>query len=214
MSRSELRKVFDKFLNEYVIEKNNDFKGNVLAAFIRGNCCAPQIVRNAIGSTDEVYKIKGSVGQSTWVGVPWLAVMNTEITESAQRGVYVVYLLSEDGNTLYLTLNQGGKDVKESVGNKQIEAEKKLRKRASEFREMLERAPEFREMLDNKDFHSDDNIDLRTKGDLGRLYEAGTIFYREYKKGKIPDEERLQKDLQDTVKIYEHYKMEFKKNCK
>ena len=53
------------------------------------------------------YVVTGSVGQGNWAAVPWLAIMNKDITTSTQRGYYIVYLFSEDMERLYLTLAQG-----------------------------------------------------------------------------------------------------------
>lgn len=61
------------------------------------------IMRGAIN--DNNYKVKGSVGAGRWTDVPWIAVFDKRITMSAQRGVYIVYLLNKDTKTLYLTLN-------------------------------------------------------------------------------------------------------------
>ena len=53
-----------------------------------------------------IYIIKGSIGQGNWANVPWVSIYDKRITTSAIEGVYIVYLLSEDGEILYLTLNQ------------------------------------------------------------------------------------------------------------
>ena len=37
-----------------------------------------------------------SVGQGNWGAVPWIALLNTRITESTQEGVYVVFLITND----------------------------------------------------------------------------------------------------------------------
>ena len=53
------------------------------------------------------YVVTGSIGQGNWAAVPWLAIMNKDITKSTQSGYYIVYLFSEDMERLYLTLAQG-----------------------------------------------------------------------------------------------------------
>ena len=59
----------------------------------------------------DVYKVKGSVGAGRWTDVPWIAVFDKRITTSAQKGVYIVYLLNKDTKELFLTLNQGATDI-------------------------------------------------------------------------------------------------------
>ena len=67
---------------------------------------------------NETYLVKGSIGQGNWAAVPWICIFDKRVTTSAQRGVYIVYLLSEDGNTLYLTLNQGCTNYINSLGKR------------------------------------------------------------------------------------------------
>ncbi|MGH1276645.1 MrcB family domain-containing protein [Bacillus cereus] len=38
---------------------------------------------------------------------PWISIFDKEITETAQKGVYVVYLVRKDLQGFYLSLNQG-----------------------------------------------------------------------------------------------------------
>ena len=40
------------------------------------------------------YSVVGSYGKGRWTGVPWIAVFDTRITNSAQKGVYIVYFKS------------------------------------------------------------------------------------------------------------------------
>lgn len=37
-----------------------------------------------------------------------------------------------------------------------------------------------------------------------KKYSQATILYKEYKKGQVPPEEELEKDLQNIMKIYEY----------
>ena len=57
-------------------------------------------------------KVKGSCGAGTWTRYPWIAIYNEKITTTIQRGVYIVYLFSEDMSRVYLTLNQGCTNLK------------------------------------------------------------------------------------------------------
>jgi len=53
------------------------------------------IVSELEGLVDQrIYKVKGSVGQSSLTGIPWLSVMDKNITESTQGGFYISYLFS------------------------------------------------------------------------------------------------------------------------
>lgn len=63
-------------------------------------------------------KVKGSCGAGTWTRYPWIAIYNEKITTTIQRGVYIVYLFSEDMSRVYLTLNQGCTNLKKDLGTK------------------------------------------------------------------------------------------------
>lgn len=108
---SNLQKLFKRFMDEYDTEliaarRDEDFKrpfGKLVRRDITSLIDA-QLQAN-------IYKVKGSVGAGRWTDVPWIAVFDKRITTSAQRGVYIVYLLNKDTKELYLTLNQGATDV-------------------------------------------------------------------------------------------------------
>jgi len=39
--------------------------------------------------------------------IPWLAIVDPDVTTTAQRGIFVVYLFAADLARVYLTVNQG-----------------------------------------------------------------------------------------------------------
>ena len=55
----------------------------------------------------ETYKIKGSIGQGRITQCPWIAIMHADETQTTQKGVYIVFLFSEDLKRIYITLAQG-----------------------------------------------------------------------------------------------------------
>ena len=55
----------------------------------------------------ETYKIKGSIGQGRITKCPWIAIMNKNVTTSTQKGVYLVFLFSDDLQRIYFQLGQG-----------------------------------------------------------------------------------------------------------
>jgi len=48
------------------------------------------------------YMFAGSDGQGNILRAPWFATLNLEVTDSATKGYYLVYLLSADLKTLVL----------------------------------------------------------------------------------------------------------------
>lgn len=67
-----------------------------------------------------------------------MAVFNKEITESAQRGYFIVYLFREDMEGVYLSLNQGMNEIRIETSNND-EAKQILKARASKFRDKLKK---------------------------------------------------------------------------
>lgn len=179
-----------RFIKEYPIEKENKFAGNDFGKYIRTT------VKNNIANIidDENYIVKGSVGQGNWAGVPWVAIFDKDVTDSAQKGEYIVYLLSADEETLYLTFNQGCTELASQHGKtKAIEI-------------MREKVADVRARVDGRGF-STDPIDLASPGDdKALMYEEGTYFSKAYKVYAIPDEEELRDDLMKMLEIYEDVK--------
>lgn len=178
-----------KILNEYQSAKSQPF---VKHPFIKYICTSvPDEINKILNNTR--YIVKGSVGQGNWAIVPWVAIFDEKITNKAGKGVYIVYLLSADGNTLYLTLNQGCTELKNKYGKN--EAVKKMRDVANECIKEL----------DSKGFLSDEKINLHCDKGLGYLYEKGTIFYKGYQKNNVPSEQILRTDLEKMIQIYQDY---------
>ena len=189
----QLTEILNYFLEDYIPGKNQIFGKD---ASIYNSICdvAPQKIYEAQLVDSKEYKVVGSVGQGNWAKVPWVAIFRKDITLSAQNGVYIVYLLSSDGNSLYLTLNQGVTEAgKNSTASETIRA-------------LRENAARISAQLNNRSFLSDENINLGNDiTDLGRKYQKGTIFYKKYSKQNIPSEEILQDDLKNMLDIYQEY---------
>jgi len=104
-----------EILENYFKEKENTFKGNALAHKIRN--AYPKSIENII-SDKERYKIDGSPGKGRWSNIPWIAIFDKLITNSAQSGYYPVFLFKADMSGVYLSLNQGVTEIKETYKKK------------------------------------------------------------------------------------------------
>jgi hypothetical protein len=182
-----LSELFEKILREYPICKDKEtFSGNPLAMLVRRDL--PNII-NTTGVLGVHHIIRGSVGQGKWANVPWVAIMDTRLTTTTQRGIYIVYLFAENGSSLYLTLNQGCTDI----------ILKKGRKYAN--KEMVDTADKVRMMIPTPGgFSSTNTISLGND-----FYENGCIFYKQYRVGSIPDDETLVTDLRVLLDAYARY---------
>jgi len=159
----------------------------------------PQIISSFEFVKTDKYEIKGSVGIGNWTKVPWIAIMDKSITSTPQKGIYVVYLFSKDMEKLYLTLNQGSESL--------VREERKPGARNI----LISRVRQIRQQINANGFFADDNIKLGND-----LYEAGCIFYKEYRKDNLPNDDTLREDLRKMIEIYaqvaERYKQLFQQD--
>jgi hypothetical protein len=148
---------------------------------------------SAVQSRPDI-KIKWSVGQGNWVGVPHISFLDQKETTTTQRGVYGVFLFRDDLSGVYLTLNQGVTEFTKQYPRS--EARRILRDRANRFGLLVID-------LKNSGFAIDANIDLRTEGELGLDYEASTIAYKFYARDSVPSDGEISADLNSLLKGYD-----------
>jgi hypothetical protein len=149
------------------------------------------------------HSVKGSTGVGGLPFVPWVAVFDPDETETAQRGMYVVYLFSADKTRLYLSLNQGTDDLKNTgragreASGTVLSTPQLLRTQADAIRSRL--APERLAGLLNQ-------IDLLAPRDKQRPrnYEAANIVAKVYDTSRLPPDSQLQQDLEQFIDLYGH----------
>ena len=188
----KMQEMINKILNEYVACKKQTFAGHSMGIFFRNEI--PNGIYNTGIVDSKDYLITGSVGQGNWATVPWVCIFDRAITTSATKGVYIVYLLAKDGNTLYLTFNQGCTKIREKNSKKDT------------IKIMRQNAAQIAAKIDSRGFATDEDIDLGNGlTELAELYQKGTIFYKAYRKGNVPSESELQEDLAKMMDIYREY---------
>ena len=201
-----LREEFAKFINEYSeiyaeVNKTQNYR-HPFGSFIRNDI--PTEIRRKGDIDQSKYIVKGSNGAGRWTTVPWIAIFDRRITESAQRGVYLVYLLNKDKKELYLTLNQGATDVSQNgasgndgklaftgvTGSSNAKSLAKLRSNAVHIQGVVGSVP----------FATDELIKCGAPN-----YDAGAVCYKKYTLDNLPDEKVLLEDLKEFVAIYSRY---------
>lgn len=195
-----------RFINEYTkvfddVTKSQDFK-HPFGSFIRRDI-TEEIRKNASLDQNQ-YIIKGSCGAGRWTPVPWIAVFDKRITTSAQRGVYIVYLLNKDKKELYLTLNQGATDVSQDGAT---EKDGKLAftgiagsSNAKSLAKLKEKAKEIRKIIGHIPFETDEDIKCGAAN-----YDAGAVCYKKYTLDNLPEDETLFEDQRAFVALYAQY---------
>lgn len=180
---SNLREKFLTVMNEYLEARRESFAGHKLGSFVR-NEMTTEITRLPFVD-DNQYIVTGSVGQGNWAAVPWLAIMNKDITTSTQRGYYIVYLFSEDMKRLYLTMAQGVTETSKD----------EMEKIKSEIRQHIHMS---------KKIKKDDDIFLGTSS-KAKGYANSTAAHIAYDVDQMPSEAELVEDLKEMLRYYEGY---------
>lgn len=184
-----MRHSIERILREYKIAKTEPIAGHPLAKLVTKSL--PEYIIGLVKAPTR-YKVEGSAGKGNWAGCPWISVFDISITESAQSGYYPVYLFREDMTGVYLSLNQGVTDIRETHKEN---PKKVLQIRAADYRAQIgslpTRLPET-------------EIDLRSgQSNLASFYEPGNICARFYSAEALPTEDELIADLRDLLTTYQ-----------
>lgn len=200
---NSLHTMFSRLMNEYDTELSlaraqNNYK-RPFGALVRHDIT--EHIKQFIDN--DIYLVKGSVGVGRWTDVPWIAVFDRRITESAQKGIYIVYLLNKDSKTLFLTLNQGATDVAQGGGSENGRlaftgiATSSGPKTTTQLKE---RAKALQAQLTMPIGASKDSIDSGSPA-----YDAGCVFSKAYMQDTLPDDQTLIADLQAFIEVYKSY---------
>ena len=184
-----LNAALTRLLEEYPKEIGTTFTGNPLADYVRNEI--PNYIKEIIDNNDR-YVIHGSVGQGNWARIPWIAIFDRLITDTAQRGYYIVYLAREDFHGAYLSLNQGVTSIREQYG---AEAKHALKIRAKDFIARLGG-------IDSNYIQGPIELKASQASSLGAYYEAGSICAKFYEVDNIPNDEVLENDLKQMLEYY------------
>lgn len=149
------------------------------------------------------YRVKKSGVAVNLPVIPWISILNPELTTTTQAGLYVVYLYSADMKKLFLSMNQGytrHAEVAEDQGLKgKAKRERACETLRTEALDLLAGLQE-RELVPDRNIAT---INLGADGDLPRGYEAGHIVGFEYSFINFPTDDVLQSDLDAMFTIYD-----------
>ncbi|MBK1811537.1 DUF3578 domain-containing protein [Clostridium sp. YIM B02505] len=180
---------FKNIAKNYLIEAKNDFSNNPIAKMIVREL--PKLILNRANINSSNYLVSGSAGKGQFAEIPWIAVLKKSITETATKGVYLVYLFTADMKGLYLSLNQGFTYFKNEIGSKGAKTE--IEKVSKYLLDICNTIPS----------NYRNSIDLKAVGPLGKGYMAGHIAGVYYDLNKIPDDNKLMDDLRNMMSVYE-----------
>lgn len=180
-------------LDEFAIEQRTPFekKPKLWAAM--------NAVKDRLESFDAVQSrphifCQWSLGAGNWLKIPWIALFDDRVTRSAQSGIYFVLLVSEDLSRVYLTLNQGATEVKNSHGLAGARAV--LAQTASHCRKFLQK-------LDTSLLSLENDVDLLTEHKNSKLYEVGAIAHALYEPIEGMSDQEVEQQLEQLLSAYE-----------
>jgi len=183
-----MKKLLEEIISGWPAATEEKFTNHPVAQKIRNDF--PAVVKDFICQSYPSFIVKSSAGAGNWANVPWLSILDPNITTTTQDGVYPVYLFKADGSGVYLSLIQGITSPTEKFGKKVAE------KQAQEFSQKIIKS------IDELTKWGETNINLATKTPLGKSYEVSNIIAKYYPVEAIPDDVVLKNDLMDLLGFY------------
>ena len=183
-----LKKDFEEVLKNFLRYKREDFeKDNYILRFVHDNL--PKEIKSNIEGN---YTVKGSVGKGNWADCPTVSILDNDITNSTQDGIYLVYLFKSDMSGVYLSFTWGSYQFKKH--------KEKLHEAVEDVRNLL--------FTSNKieNFELGESMDLISNAARPKSYEEASIVFKYYSLENFPDDEILINDLNEYLRLYDFVK--------
>lgn len=162
------------FVHEYASYTTRDFRYSYKDLITSGIPGSIEALPFYDGSQ---YRVVGFAGDRSWAEIPWIQILDREITRTPNSGVFLGYYLNKDEEKLYLTLSAAA-DVRDSMDREDIY------KRVSK-----------------RDFDIDpEGIELTDENLV-----KGILFYKVYDR-ELPNGETIEADFENALNIYTDYK--------
>lgn len=187
-----LKEAFELAAKKYPLtdEERKHFAGSEVGKII--NKQLPVLIEQKANIDLNNYLITGSVGKGQFAEIPWISVFRRSITESATKGIYIVYLFTADLKGVYLSLNQGFTYFKDKYGTRVGRQE--IKKVAHYLRHHCKTIPQDLSLKE---------IELKAEKMLGKGYIPGHITGKYYEIDHLPSSEVLANDLRNLMTVYE-----------
>ncbi|PHF83539.1 McrA protein [Bacillus toyonensis] len=186
----EIKTKLEYVLKNYLTARGQDFKGHSMGNHVRNEIT--KTLEEEVPLDKKRYLVTGSVGKGQWAEIAWTSIFIRNITTTATKGYYIVYLFKADMTGFYISLNQGYTHFQEKYSTK--EARKKIKRTAELVRDQINTLP---------DHLRETEINLASKNDLGKGYEQGHIYGRYYSFESLPSSEEIISDLQHLLLAYQ-----------
>lgn len=184
---NNLKNLFDFVLNNYKNEHRNAERSDPVYPVIVSEI--PSLIKTTLFSMRKDLLLTGSIGVGQKTDFPWVAIFNTNITRTATKGLYIVFLFKKDMSGFYLALNQGITYFAKTYKRNKYECAKKV-------------ANYFKNEIGDEYFSKDDINLCGLRGTLGYGYQETTIISKYYEKNNFSSNEIID-DIDKMMKIYD-----------
>ena len=158
---------------------------------------------------ERVYKVKSSLGSGRVTAVPWIGIMHKEITESAQKGIYLVYLFSRNAKKCFSAMEIGAGQFNRIFGENSKSTER-LKAAKNKFQNHFSHYSPFKSECEINLVNAEDEKFIEKFGELNNKpkfkidnYIAGSFFAKEYSLDNSFLKEDIQNDLKKYLNTYE-----------
>ena len=186
----EIKERLERFMAAYPDARSDQFRGDHPVQSLLKEL-GDELAKSGPLAVRPDVRVKTSVGQGNWAGVPWVALLDARVTQSTLSGVYPVLLFREDMSGVYLALAQGTQQLKQQGRAYMLE---QLELAATRVRGLID------EELGAREFTPGNEIDLGA-GNLARDYAASTIVHKFYERGRIPEDSEILRDLEAVLNL-------------
>ena len=152
------------------------------------------------------YRVRVSGSAVNVPEIPWISILNPELTTTTKAGLYVVYLYSADLKILYLSMNQGYTRHKEVAEKSGFKGKKAIAKALETLRAETKDLKRELKVTGPVSSRTINLIDLKSSGELPQGYEAGHITGFKYILNDMPSEVQLNSDLDFMITVYDAVK--------
>lgn len=183
-----LSKFIKEFVKNHLVERRGSYHSTDNSRILTEKI--PAFLKEKLGVGDE-YKIYGSVGSGNWSEIPWIAILDKTLTESTEKGYYIVVLFDSVLKNIYLGLAAGWTQFKEEYGG--ADGKQKIRSFCDHYGQKI--------LTQNSRNFNIGLIDLGAKNELGKGYESGLICFKKYSIDGLQDE-ILVHDIDELLDLY------------
>ncbi len=143
------------------------------------------------------YQVRVSGAAVNLPHLPWLAVLDRDVTSTAREGLYVAYLFTRDLQHVHLSMNQGV-----TAHRDYFQKQGKSRPGVAALAELRWESEQLRSRLGSLADNLDSTIELGGEGFFARGYEVGNIASLRYATDNLPTEAELHQDLAQFLALY------------